>query len=78
MVKVEVFHFMKGGRGMLKSILVVIDGSESACHVQQYAINLAKKMKAHLTGIGVVDPDWFFEPFLGSFPVVHEPYTIEK
>ena len=48
---------------MLKSVLVVIDGSDETETVERFSIQLAKEKSASLTGIGVVDTTWITEPF---------------
>lgn len=47
---------------MIKSILVILDDSESSESAKQLAINLAKSSKASITGIGVLDEPWIIAP----------------
>jgi nucleotide-binding universal stress UspA family protein len=47
---------------MIKSIVVAIDATESSSCAQAYAIGLAKKHNAELTGIAVLDTPWVTRP----------------
>lgn len=60
---------------MLKSILVVVDGSKVSEHAQDVAIELAKEKKANLTGVGILDIPWITaaqpEPLGGTAYKIH-------
>lgn len=43
---------------MIKRILLVLDNSKPGIHAQDYAIELAKRYKAHLTGLAILDTPW--------------------
>jgi nucleotide-binding universal stress UspA family protein len=48
--------------GMIKSIVVAIDSTESSSSAQEFAIGLAKKYRAEVTGIAVLDTPWVTRP----------------
>lgn len=54
----------------MRRLLVVLDNSKPGLNAQHFAINLAKKNKAFLTGIGILDTPWItaaqLEPLGGS------------
>ncbi len=60
---------------MLKKILVVLDGSKTSVGAKTYAVNLAKQLKAKLTGVGVIDTPWITaaqpEPLGGAAYKIH-------
>lgn len=67
---------------MLKRILVVLDGSESARAAKQYALTLAQRMKAQLTGAAIIDTPWITaaqtEPLGGAAYKIHSDRTVIK
>lgn len=65
---------------MLKSILVVLDGSKTAEAAKKYAIALAKGSKTSLTGVGVIDTPWITaaqpEPLGGAAYKIHRDEVV--
>ena len=65
---------------MLKSILVVLDGSKTAEAAKKYAISLAKGSKTCLTGVGVIDTPWITaaqpEPLGGAAYKIHRDEVV--
>ncbi|MEN8236895.1 MAG: universal stress protein [Pseudomonadota bacterium] len=65
---------------MLKSILVVLDGSKTAEAAKEYAIALAKDSKTCLTGVGVIDTPWITaaqpEPLGGAAYKIHRDEVV--
>ncbi len=47
---------------MIKSMVVAVDTSESSVRAQAYAVTLAKRYNAELTGIAVLDTPWVTRP----------------
>jgi len=47
---------------MIKSMVVAIDSTESSARAQEYALTLAKRYNAELTGIAVLDVPWITAP----------------
>ncbi|MBA3813922.1 MAG: universal stress protein [Alphaproteobacteria bacterium] len=47
---------------MIKSILVILDETESSQSAKKLGVNLAKANKAHISGIGVLDAPWMTAP----------------
>lgn len=67
---------------MLKRILVVLDGSETAKAAKKYALELAKKTKAEVTGVGIIDTPWITaaqpEPLGGAAYKIHRDSAVIK
>lgn len=59
---------------MLKSVLLVVDGSDAGEDAKKMAVHLCKKNKAELTGVGVLDITWIVEPL--PEPFVGTAYSI--
>jgi nucleotide-binding universal stress UspA family protein len=59
---------------MLKSLLLVVDGSGAGEEAKKMAVSLAKKNKAEITGVGVLDITWIVEPL--PEPFVGTAYSI--
>ena len=55
---------------MLKTILIALDPSESGLQAQHYSLKLAKRFKAKITALGIIDTPWITaaqpEPLGGS------------
>lgn len=47
---------------MIRSILLALDESEASSIAQKFALTLAKKLNAHIAGIGVLDEPWITAP----------------
>ena len=47
---------------MIRSILVALDDTETSRTALHFAIGMAKRRKALLTGIGVLDQPWLTAP----------------
>src|SRR4051812_29467897 len=47
---------------MIRSILVILDESESSDSVRKLGVKLAKAHHANLSGIGVLDAPWMMTP----------------
>lgn len=67
---------------MLKKILVVLDGSSAARAAKKYALKMAKKLNAELTGVGIIDTPWITaaqpEPLGGAAFKIHRDEEIIK
>ena len=67
---------------MLKKILVVLDGSDASRSAKKYALKIAKKLKAELTGVGIIDIPWITaaqpEPLGGAAFKIHRDEEIIK
>ncbi len=65
---------------MLKRILVVLDGSETAEATRKLAVQMAKEFNAELTGVGIVDTPWITaaqpEPLGGAAYKIHRDYEV--
>lgn len=59
---------------MLKSVLLVVDGSEAGEEAKKVAVDLCKRNKSALTGVGVLDITWIVEPL--PEPFVGTAYSI--
>ena len=53
---------------MIKSMVVAIDSTESSARAQEYALTLAKRYNAELTGIAVLDVPWITAPMATPRP----------
>ncbi|MEB3702677.1 Universal stress protein family protein [Candidatus Bealeia paramacronuclearis] len=47
---------------MIRSILLALDESTASASAQKLAIGMAKKLNAHIAGIGVLDEPWITAP----------------
>jgi len=47
---------------MIRSILLALDESQASKTAQKFAISMAKKLNAHIAGIGVLDEPWITAP----------------
>ena len=65
---------------MIKSMVVAIDSTESSARAQEYALTLAKRYNAELTGIAVLDVPWITAPMAtpigGGYYKEHRDQTI--
>lgn len=68
---------------MIRRILLALDNSEPGIKAQDYAIGLAKKYKAAVTGLGILDTPWITaaqpEPLGGgAFKLQRDDVVIEQ
>ncbi len=68
---------------MIRRILLALDNSEPGIKAQDYAIELAKKHKAAITGLGILDTPWITaaqpEPLGGgAFKIQRDDAVIEQ
>ncbi|MCA8927978.1 MAG: universal stress protein [Alphaproteobacteria bacterium] len=65
---------------MIKSIVVAIDSTESSARAQDYALALAKRYHAEVTGIAVLDVPWITAPMAtpigGGYYKEHRDATV--
>jgi nucleotide-binding universal stress UspA family protein len=47
---------------MLRSILIALDGSPSSLQASEFGLELARRHRAHVDGLGVVNSDWIQRP----------------
>lgn len=59
---------------MLKSILLVVDGSKAGKNAEKVAVSLACQHTAQMTGVGVLDITWLVEPL--PEPFVGTAYSV--